>query len=292
MIPSESCILPQPVASDAEVYRRSLFSSALEGCWTSVGHQVMVWCHQVRWRVARAALELGTAATDAERALILDEWLRDGRDLPPSARHLSTVDQAVSHSLIQEALPPGANLMLMEPTQSRVYLLPVHYQATRKESTTKFVLYVSGGSILSAAPHPPLPLSVSLFSCSSPSLSVSALSVSPSQCTALQPTTLRLLPQPRPNRPFPVPHEGADESEAVVFFEAEITATQEDTDIVAVQVLGADGRGWVVGGFVQDLSVVDNHSVHGEMTCPTERYTNLSEEFMSFLPQIFCIRTL
>jgi len=45
MVLSESCILPE-VAS-MNVYRRTIFSSALEGCWT-VGHQVMVWCYQVR----------------------------------------------------------------------------------------------------------------------------------------------------------------------------------------------------------------------------------------------------
>jgi glycosylphosphatidylinositol deacylase len=77
MVPSESCILPE--VQDVIAYRRTVFSNALEGCWTGVGHQVVVWCHQVRWRVARAALELGAASTSAERGAVLDPWLRDGR---------------------------------------------------------------------------------------------------------------------------------------------------------------------------------------------------------------------
>ena len=37
MVPSESCILPG-VPNVVGVYRRTVFSSALEGCWTSIGH--------------------------------------------------------------------------------------------------------------------------------------------------------------------------------------------------------------------------------------------------------------
>ncbi|KAF8266689.1 PGAP1-like protein-domain-containing protein [Lactarius quietus] len=56
----------------------TVFSSALEGCWTGVVHQVVVWCHQVRWRDARAMLELGVSSTSVESGAILACWLRDG----------------------------------------------------------------------------------------------------------------------------------------------------------------------------------------------------------------------
>ena len=75
MVPSESCILPE--VPDIGVYRQTVFSSALEGCWTGVGHQVVVWCHQVRWRVAQAVLELSAASSSAERGAVLDRWLHD-----------------------------------------------------------------------------------------------------------------------------------------------------------------------------------------------------------------------
>lgn len=75
MIPSESCILP-PIAA-GHLYRKTVFTSALEGAWTGVGHQEMVWCHQVRWRIARAALKLGMANNPKGRGLVLDKWLRE-----------------------------------------------------------------------------------------------------------------------------------------------------------------------------------------------------------------------
>src|SRR5260370_27290061 len=40
MVPSESCILPE--VATMIVYRRTIFSRALEHCWTAVGHRVMV----------------------------------------------------------------------------------------------------------------------------------------------------------------------------------------------------------------------------------------------------------
>ncbi|KAG1782508.1 hypothetical protein EV702DRAFT_386529 [Suillus placidus] len=66
--------------------RRTVFTSALEGAWTGVGHREMVWCHQmvrifcgyttrvtvvvyarlVTSLVARAALELGGANSNVD----------------------------------------------------------------------------------------------------------------------------------------------------------------------------------------------------------------------------------
>ncbi|ORX38892.1 GPI inositol-deacylase PGAP1-like protein, partial [Kockovaella imperatae] len=31
----------------------AVFTTGIPGAWTGVDHQAMVWCHQVRWRVAR-----------------------------------------------------------------------------------------------------------------------------------------------------------------------------------------------------------------------------------------------
>ena len=36
----------------------SVFTSAMPGVWTGVDHQAMVWCHQLRWQVARTLLEI------------------------------------------------------------------------------------------------------------------------------------------------------------------------------------------------------------------------------------------
>jgi GPI inositol-deacylase len=102
MVPPESCILPAP--ANESVYRLTVFSSALHGCWTGVGHQVMVWCHQVRWRIARAALELGIASSPMERGFILDRWLHDGRSLPLALDYPTPLDLTQESHIV---LPPG-----------------------------------------------------------------------------------------------------------------------------------------------------------------------------------------
>ncbi|KAF8760864.1 PGAP1-like protein [Rhizoctonia solani] len=46
MIPMESCMLPPPPVGanhDSALYRRTIFTSGLDGTWTGVGHREMVW---------------------------------------------------------------------------------------------------------------------------------------------------------------------------------------------------------------------------------------------------------
>lgn len=237
MIPSESCILPEPHvgANGSAPYRRTVFSSALEGSWTGVGHREMVWCHQVRWRIARAALELGTATTSKERAVILDTWLRDGQTLPlglsPPAATLSTEGA--------QFLAVDSRFELRNPSGSQTNILPVPHDSPL---TREFLLYVSQGSIGSTAPRNPLPLRASVYACNSDKT-----------CHALQPTSVRLIPNPQPGKPFPVPDEGSDESDGVVVFEAELPP---GCSSVAVRTEYGDGRGWVVGGFIPKVPTV------------------------------------
>lgn len=245
MIPSESCVLP-----DGEGYRKTVFTTALEGCWTGVGHQVMVWCHQVRWRVARAALELGAVSAPAQRVAVLDRWLNDGH----SFAHYKSEDIAWTPSALV-ALAFDERLTLKNPREQHTYFLPI-----RGSSTSKFVLYLSQGSIMSVFPPNPLPLSASIRLCQgSPSTGI---------CDALTPTILRLLPTLGPDRPAPPPSEGVDESEGVVYFAADIPE-EEDTQgerWIAVDVRGTDGRGWLQGGFVDDSRdrITHNLTVHGK----------------------------
>ncbi|KAH9948731.1 GPI-inositol-deacylase [Amylocystis lapponica] len=235
MVPSESCILP-PVSGP---YRRTVFTSALEGSWTGVGHREMVWCHQVRWRVARAALELTAVAgaPPAERGLVLDTWLRDGHTLPPAVKDApKTLDLRTAGGL--ETLPTGLDLVLRDPHAARTYLIPFS-----SGSNTTFVLYVRG-TIIPIAPRTPLPLRASVFLCQN------------DRCSALAPDVLKLVPNPVIGASFPVPDEGSDESEGVVVFEADL-APVPDGALVAVRIDDADGRGWIVGGFV-DAEEVDS----------------------------------
>ncbi|KAJ7437139.1 PGAP1-like protein-domain-containing protein [Mycena galericulata] len=231
MIPSEACMLPPP---GRDAFRRTVFSSALEGAWTGVGHREMVWCHQVRWRVARAALELGAAVSPAGRGIVLDRWLCDGHTLPP----LADSGLPAGFSSSPETLPEDMHLILKNPHGARTYLLPV--PAVRP---AKLVLFVSQGSIPPVAPQNRISLTASVFACEGV--------VDHLQCSRQTPTLLKLIPSPIPGRPFPVPQEGSDESEGVVLFEADILSGTS-SKWVAVRMEDGQGEGWITGGFVAD----------------------------------------
>ncbi|KAI6040448.1 PGAP1-like protein-domain-containing protein [Pisolithus marmoratus] len=243
LVSSESCVIPESdQLPGGGLYRRTVFTSALQGAWTGVGHREMVWCHQVRWRVARAALELGAAvpARDAvaARGRVLDRWLRDGL--------LVLDEESIElHHGTYETLPQGMDLMLKNPHGKRTYLLPV----VPGEELSTFVLYVSGGAISGVAPHHSLDLQVSVQLCV-PSTGTEGTGPSvPTTCTHLRPTVLKLLPNPLPGRPFPVPDEGSDESEGVVLFEGEIPPDVQGWVGVSINAGEQEGGGWVVGGF-------------------------------------------
>lgn len=253
MIPSESCILPEVV--NEHIYRRTVFSSALEGCWTGVGHQVIVWCHQLRWRVARAALELGVASSPEERGSVLDRWLRDRYSLSFAPEYPAPLDLSQGY----DVLPPGPFVLRDLRKPKAIYLARV----PEVNHLTTFVAYVSGGSVLSVGPHHPSSLSVAFYLCSSPTDDPYHPSSRP-VCEEWQPSTLKLIPNTSPGKPFPVPHEGADESEGVVVFTAALPPKHSDQHRwVAITYSTSEERGWILGGFVKDDPVVKKLTVHG-----------------------------
>jgi len=216
----------------------------------------MVWCHQVRWRVARAALELG-AASVVDQTLILDRWLRDGRSFSPTPLGSARFD------LGQEsyAVLPSGPFVLRNLRKSRaVYLAPV----PEANHPMGFVAYVSEGSVLSMAPHHPSSLSVTFYLCSSTTNALDDPSSRPA-CEEWHPTTLKLIPHASPERLFPVPHEGADESEGVVVFEAALPERDDKDRWVAVAYTTNEERGWIVGDFVQDEPILSKFTVHGTL---------------------------
>ena len=63
---------------------------------------------------------------------------------------------------------------------------------------------------------------------------------------------MKLIPNPSPEKPFPVPHEGVDESEGVVFFEAPFPGRNGgEHHWVAVAYSTNEEGGWIVA-FVED----------------------------------------
>ncbi|KAI0751124.1 PGAP1-domain-containing protein [Daedaleopsis nitida] len=237
MIPSESCILsPSVLKFNSSLYRRTVFTSALEGCWTGVGHLAMVWCHQVRWRIARAALEIAAVKTVAERAEVMEKWLRDGHTLPPTATPTETVQLRAGQYY---KIPSGQHLLVRDPEGTHSYVLPLP-SAEEEQTSAKFVLYASKGSI------PPIPSYQSSHFRATVHLCQGQEELT---CSPLLPTTLKVLPAPIPGSPFPVPDEGSDESEGVVLFEADMTLHPGQS--IAVTVESGDRHGWVFGGFTE-----------------------------------------
>ncbi|KAK7054117.1 GPI inositol-deacylase [Favolaschia claudopus] len=251
MIPSESCVLP-PSTHPEEPFRRTVFSSALEGAWTGVGHREMVWCHQVRWRVARAALELAAADSPVGRGLILDRWLRDGHALPPTLPSDGIDDTTVPPRSSLEMLPADTQLVLKHPQGTRTYLLPIPTPPTGAKANMKFVLLISQGSVGPVAPQKPLSLKAEVSKCG-------GRGADEVRCSSLRPDVLKLMPSPILGRPFPIPSEGSDESEGLVLFEADISAT-ESLKWVGVKMDGGESAGWIMGGFVMDEPFVSGVS--------------------------------
>lgn len=251
MIPSESCVLPAPTS---DVYRSTLFTSALEGCWTGVGHQEMVWCHQVRWQIARTALELSIKSAPRDSSAVLDVWLKDGHNLPVPA-----LPGALPQSDAQMEILNG-RLVLPSPKFSgtRLFFMPF-------SGNKKFFLYVSKGQLGSKGPRHPASLQVEIFSCERAETGPPSLSAS--DCSILNPSKLRLLPETHINRQFPVPKAGSDESEGVALFEAELSPHSQGSWI-AVQVSGADGRGWLSGGFAE------NYVIKSEVTTASQFFAD------------------
>ncbi|KAF9450963.1 GPI-inositol-deacylase [Macrolepiota fuliginosa MF-IS2] len=245
MIPSESCV--QPLQGDG-IYRKTIFTSALEGAWTGVGHREMVWCHQVRWRVARALLEMSPQKSMAARKAVLGTWFRDGHEPPPGI--LGQPNDSSSFELSDRSsydiIPSGLQLV-RKPTGSRVYLLPI--PSTTGGSPIKLGVLVGRGTIASIPPQSQHPLNVNIYVCSS-----SEAGNDFPHCEYLEPSTLKLVPQPISGEPFPRPRVdtdpssgGVDESDGVVLYETEIMPSRGQW--VGVKVQNGKGEGWVVAGF-------------------------------------------
>jgi glycosylphosphatidylinositol deacylase len=74
----------------------TVFTTGISGVWTGVDHQAMVWCHQVRWKVARAILESTAVTRRDERLAIYQQWFLGPMD-NPSANFTSIMKPEQSH---------------------------------------------------------------------------------------------------------------------------------------------------------------------------------------------------
>ncbi|KZT24547.1 PGAP1-domain-containing protein [Neolentinus lepideus HHB14362 ss-1] len=263
-IPSEACILP--LGKGEDVYRRTVFTTALEGAWTGVGHLAMVWCHQVRWRVARAALEIAalTSTNSLEKGNVLDRWLPGGNERHPAYTGDMNDSFVLENIQEYEALPDGMKLILRNPTGSHTYLLPI---SVPSQNSKLFTIYLSGGTLLPYGKRVhqlPSRMGASVHICAPSSYIIPEI-----RCRPLQPTTLNVIPNPRLSQLFPLPDEGTDESEGLVMLSAELPTTDENVSgYVAVRLEGAEGNGWIVAGVEDQQKIVNKASWTAPFTGP------------------------
>jgi glycosylphosphatidylinositol deacylase len=194
------------------------------------------------------------ASSSAQRGAVLDRWLRDGRLPPLTVGFPGWLDLNQTNYTV---LPPGP-VVLRALRGAGDYVPCASPRNGFNDEVRGLCIRRLGFSV---GPHHSSSLSVSFYLCSS--TSDDAHSPSPA-CQELYPSSLKLIPNPSPEKPFPVPHEGVDESEGVVVFEAELPGRDGDEHRwVAVTYSTNDERGWILGGFVEDEPTVKQFNVHG-----------------------------
>jgi glycosylphosphatidylinositol deacylase len=72
-IASDACVIPPSSITEDDGF--SIFTTGMPGAWTGVEHQTMVWCHQVRWRVARTLLGMTSTGNRQDKLAVAEEWL-------------------------------------------------------------------------------------------------------------------------------------------------------------------------------------------------------------------------
>lgn len=107
-IASDACVIPEKSLGASDGF--TIFTTGMPGTWTSVEHQTMVWCHQVRWRVAKVLLEMTAKPERQARLQVAEEWflgnrLRSGtlksggRRTPVTSRAMSIKINSATHDL-------------------------------------------------------------------------------------------------------------------------------------------------------------------------------------------------
>lgn len=272
-IPSETCTLRQIPTESQSHHRRTVYTTSVPGVWTGVGHREIVWCHQVRWRVAGAALGLGNAGKDVTlRSSALYRWFPPPRDTlavpsksiegrDPLSLNLSNNPFTVSTSTTLHVPRPGVS--------PHVHLIPVP-KAISDSRPRNFSLLIARGSLVNPIleqherPQQPRSFVVSLYECfadapfgpqtpdptSGPCKSLGGVSPDSSLTTY----SSQLLPLPVAGSEFPG-KEGVDELDVAIYFTASFRANNESATWIAIRIEGGldvSGRDWLLAGFDQE----------------------------------------
>ena len=257
MIPSEFCVLPPSSFKNPEL-RKTIFTSSLEGCWSGVGHREMVWCHQVRWRVARVALELGGTHTVEDQKRIFNNWFRDGlqSDIFPPA----TISDNQRHTLSALDLVPVNSPLIVRKIQRGTQVYNFALPKGKENKPTHFLMFLSKGTMLSVSPFRSISNDASVHLCHRENENPDIQS-----CFNLPPSSVRLIPNPDNNAPFPVPGSGVDESDGVVIYEAPIPISKHPlpTEFLSVSVSSRNAEGWFIASLGDKVFSIDHASTLG-----------------------------
>lgn len=247
-ISSDSCAL-RPIpgirgsgkADDTDTFDNgtfAVFTTGMEGVWTGVDHQAMVWCDQVRRVVATTLLDMSATMYDRPA-----DSVRLRRELAHSARRrllgertkveLQGRREGLSRvaTLKHHPLTPEHPTFRHDGTGHSVFEVKVPLNATRFQVIGSMRLNGvgrKGGSAMSIHLEP-------------------AGNNSPAQDTLIPLSTLRILPKSvgqaekaAQRERFPVQGEGVKDEEVLTYAEADFEAANHARNIV----LQLEGAGW------------------------------------------------
>ncbi|QRW05458.1 GPI inositol-deacylase [Ceratobasidium sp. AG-Ba] len=258
MLPMESCAIPPSpfpaLSNEIHLYRRTVFTSGLDGTWTGVGHREMVWCHQVRWRVARVALELAAAKPDA-RGPILDRWFAG---IP--------IQSAPRMAIVPMSGDPITKVSETRLTLNRLPAKTASYYFSPSAGSHRLVVMLARGRVSDLSPEKDV--------VSEATVDICKLDRTESRdCQPAATKSIRLVPNPTPHEPFPAPGEGTDESEGVVVWESETVNLHDQHFVVTIKSTGHEGS-WLVASLepmgIPDETFYDVTKLGSKLSIPND----------------------
>lgn len=149
-IVSDSCALSNNLVGPGDGF--AVFSSGIPGVWTGVEHQAMVWCDQMRFRVARTLLEMGEFATRQGKLAVAYTWLL-GQSQP------KVTDETIDSVTRVEVMTPNTSILirLAHTTEESLVEPPLSARLCRAEgdcSMQTFSTTVAPWLPLSEQPFP------------------------------------------------------------------------------------------------------------------------------------------
>jgi len=231
---SEACA----VSFNEAPYRRTVYTTSAEGVWTGVDHLAMVWCHQVRSLVARAALEVANAPPQ-NTVRTLQQWLKvDATQVKHDPHLVDLTDMKPVY------VPIDGRLRISEPSAG-LHLLPVPPLTEELASGTQhFTLFVLGGNVYNHRSEnlPGDTFKVKALSCDAPPPGVTL-----PPCRTLG-GEVKLIPNPPRDVSFPA-KEGVPETEGLFVFEASVPASKKEKWVGILVEEGVHRKGWIAAGF-------------------------------------------